>query len=135
MRIAGFNAGAIATAALAIYAVGFVTYGLLFDAQWMSWSGHAEADFKGQEWRMALSPLMPILIAVGLAWLLRSLKITHWTRAIGVGLAAGLFFAVSDRLYSFVYGVEPVQLLALDTGHQLVCFLVGSAVLSLMKPA
>lgn len=135
MRLAGFNLGAVALAAIAIYAVGFVTYGLLFQAQWMLWSGHAEADFTGQEWRMALSPVMPILIAVGLAWLLRSLKVTQWKRAVGVGLAAGLFFAVSDRLYGFVYGVEPVQLLALDAGHQIVCFVVGSAVLGLMKPA
>ncbi len=135
MRVAGYNVAAIAAAAVAIYAVGFVTYGLLFQAQWIAWNGYSETSFAGQEWRMALSPVMPILIAVGLAWLLRALKVTGWVRATGVGLAAGVFFAVSDRLYGFVYGIEPVQLLALDAGHQLACFLVGSAVLGLMKPA
>jgi hypothetical protein len=77
----------------------------------------------------------PILIAAGLASLLHSPKVAGWTRAIGVGRAAGRFHAVSDRLYTFAQGVEPVQLLALDAGHQLACFLVGSAVLGLMKPA
>lgn len=135
MRLAGYKVGSVLAAAVAIYAVGFITYGLLFDAQWMTWNGYSDASFAGQEWRMALSPVMPILIAVGLAWLLRSLNVTGFARAVGVGLAAGLFFAVSDRLYGFVYGIEPVQLLALDAGHQLACFLVGSAVLGLMKPA
>lgn len=122
---------AILAAALAIYAIGFLIYGVLFDQVWMTLAGYTQESFAGQEWRMALSPVMPILLAAGTA-LLRV-----WTRprglwpALGVAALAWAVFLLPTRLYAFAYGLEPPGLTALDAAHLLLDLLAAMLVLEL----
>lgn len=125
---------AVLIAAFVIYAIGFLIYGLAFDELWMSLSGYTRDSFTGLEWRMALSPVMPILTAIGLAVL------NAWTSAATLGaslrnaLAAFGFFALASRLYGFVYGDEPTGLLGLDALHLLLGYLAAGVILGLMRP-
>ncbi len=43
MRVGGVNVFAVLAAALAIFAIGFVIYGLLFDELWMELAGFTRA--------------------------------------------------------------------------------------------
>lgn len=133
MRIGGQGILAVLAAAVAIYAIGFVIYGLVFSEMWQSLQGYTKesmaTDFAGKEWRMALSPVMPILIAVGMA------IVMGWRGAKGLaagaktGFIVGLFFLVAARMYSFVYGTEAEGLLAMDSAHLLLNGVVAGAVL------
>jgi hypothetical protein len=133
MRVNGLNVFAIAAAAVAIYAIGFVIYGLVFQEQWMAWAGYDQASFAGQEWRMAISPVMPILIAIGVALVMKWRNASGLAAGAATGFWLGLFFLVGSRLYGFAYGVEPAELLALDSAHLLLNGLVAGAVIGAMK--
>jgi hypothetical protein len=135
MRVLGLKIVPVLVAALAVYVVGALIYGVLFSAQWMAWSGYTEASLAGQEWRMALSPVMPIMIVLGIGLLIKDRGITSWLPGLKLGLLVGLFFLVGSRLYMFVYGNEPVQLLALDSVHLLLNGTIAGAVLGAMKAA
>ncbi len=132
MRIAGVNLIAVLVAAVLIYAIGFVIYGLLFSQQWMAMQGLTEADMgKFEQWRMYLSPVMPILIAFGIG-------IAHkWRGASGLmaGLTTGaivwLCLMLPVRMYSFVYGMEVMGLFEMDGAHLLADALIAGAVFGL----
>ncbi|MDX2233442.1 MAG: DUF1761 domain-containing protein [Hyphomonadaceae bacterium] len=129
MRIAGHSVLAILAASAAMYVIGALIYGLLFSEAWMALSGYTKDSFAGQEWRMALSPVMPVLIAVGLSMLLRWRGAGTLGAGLSTGVIAAVFFLVSSRLYMFVYGVEPPGLLALDALHMVLIGAVGGAIL------
>jgi hypothetical protein len=133
MRVLGVKLVPLLAATAAIYAIGMLIYGLLFSEAWLAWSGRTEADFKGLEWRMALSPVMPIMIALGLGLLMRGRGVSGLAAGAKLGALAGLFFLVAGRLYNFVYGIEPPELLMLDGAHLLLNGVVGGAVLGAMK--
>lgn len=133
MRVMGLKGRAVLAASVAVYAIGALIYGALFSAQWMAWSGYDEASFKGLEWRMALSPVMPVLIVLGLGALVKDRGIDTAMAGARLGAFAGLFFLVAARAYNFVYGDEPWQLLALDSAHLMLNGIVGGAVLGAMK--
>ncbi len=135
MRVLGLKAPALAAAAVAVYATGFLIYGVLFSAQWMALSGYTAESFAGQEWRMALSPVMPVVIAVGMGLLVRDRGITTWQAGLRLGLMVGICFLVTARAYNFVYGTEPVGLLALDSLHLLLNGAAAGAILGGMKAA
>ena len=69
--VAGDNWLAVLAAAVAIYAIGFLIYGALFSKLWLSLSGYTHEQLKPHRWKMALSPVMPILTAIGLALVLK----------------------------------------------------------------
>lgn len=135
MSVAGHNVLAIAAAAVVMYLIGFVIYGYLFSEMWMALSGVTEESFVGQEWRMGLSPIMPILIAIGI-----SIAI-GWRGATGVqagaitGFVVAIFFLVAARLYAFTYSTEPVGLLWIDALHfLLICPVAGAIIGGWPKP-
>ena len=95
MRAGGFNWAAVLAAAVAIYAIGFIIYGLLIPPErWMAMEGisQAEMDAVGQS-RMMFGPLMPILTAVFLAVILQWGGVS--TVGTGVRWAAAIAFASS----------------------------------------
>jgi hypothetical protein len=133
MRIGGSSILAVLAAAVAIYAIGFLIYGLLFSEAWQSLQGYTKESmataFAGKEWRMALSPVMPILIAVGMAIVMGWRGATGLAAGVRTGFIVGLFFLVASRMYSFVYGTEAEGLLAMDSAHLLLNGVAAGAVL------
>ena len=59
MRFQGHNLLAILVAAIAIYAVGFVIYGLAFTDAWVAASGYTEAELLGAPHHILRHPFMP----------------------------------------------------------------------------
>lgn len=133
MKILGLKIVPVLVGAVVIYAIGMIVYGLLFGEQWMTWSGMTKEDFKGYEWRMALSWIMPLALAIGIGLKLKQKQVTLTPSAVKVGFAVGLFLILAGRLYGFVYGTEPWQMLALDSAHILASTILASVVMTMMK--
>ena len=133
MRVNGLNVLAIIVAAIAMYAIGFLFYGVLFSDLWMSLSGYTEDSLKGQEWKMALGPVMPILLAIGLSIACK------WRGAIGLvggvmtGAITWLFFVLSTAMYAFAYSTAPALLFGIDALHLFLISVVGGAIVSVWK--
>ena len=131
MRAGGFNWAAVLAAAIAIYAIGFVIYGLALPAdRWMAMSGitQAEMDAVGTS-RMIYSPLMPILTAVFLAVILQWGGVS--TISTGVKWAVTIAFAsaIPTVLYGWVYGVGPIEATVIDGAHLLLGHAAAGAIL------
>ncbi len=131
MRAGGFNWGAVLAAAVAIYAIGFIIYGIAIPPeQWMAASGITQAEMEsvGQN-RMIFSPLMPILTAVFLA------VIFQWggvsTISTGVRWAVTIAFAsaIPALLYGWVYGVGPAEMTMVDCLHLLLGHAAAGAII------
>ncbi|HVY87219.1 MAG TPA: DUF1761 domain-containing protein [Hyphomonadaceae bacterium] len=126
--IVGDNWYAILVAAVAIYAVGFVIYGGLSKV-WMSLTGYTKEQLAPHRWKMALSPIMPILTAIGLALVLKSAMIDNAATAVWTALEVWFFLVLPARLYNFVYGPEKPGLLTMDAIHLLLGLLVAGAII------
>lgn len=122
-------------ASVLIYSVGAMIYGVLFSAQWMALSGYAPDMPVGEQWRMALSPLMPVMIALGVGLLIKDRGITTVMAGLRLGVMVGLLFLVASRLYNYAYGNEPLGLVMLDCAHLMANAIIAGAVLGAMKAA
>lgn len=125
---AGPNWLAIVAAAIAFYAVGAVIYGGL-SKLWMQLSGYTKEQLKPHTWRMAISPIMPIFTAIGLAFLFRLAGVTTLMSGIELAALIWFFLILSTRLYSFVYSPERPGLLLMDSIHLLLGYLAAGAIL------
>lgn len=133
MRINGINLVACGVAAIAMYAVGAVIYGVAFSDLWMSLSGYTEQMLAPHMWKMALSPVMPVLGAIGIAVVMRWRGVEGAGAGAVTGAMVFLFFSFASRLYGFTYGPQPLGLLALDSGHLLITHVIGGAIIGAMK--
>jgi hypothetical protein len=129
------NLLAILVAAIAIYLVGFVIYGMLIAPEsWMAMSGitKEQADAVGMT-RMPYSPIMPIMTAIGLAILFK------WGNVSGIGngikWAAVVAFAsaIPAIWYGWVYGVGGSTISLIDSAHLLVGHILAGAILASWK--
>ncbi len=131
MQIFGIKILSILVAALAIYAVGFIIYGVLVPSEtWMAWSGISaqEMEAVGMS-RMPLSPIMPLMIATGVAFAIKWREASDLMSGVSTGFWMALFLLVGGRLYGYVYGVEGLDILGLDTLHLLLNGVAAGAVL------
>ncbi len=128
--VVGDNWLAIIVAAIAIYAIGFIIYGAVFSGLWMKLSGYTKEQLQPHMWKMAISWIMPILTAIGLALVLKSAGVTDLATGIVISLQVWFFIVLSTRLYSFVYSPEKPGLLVMDAIHLLLGFLAAGAIIS-----
>lgn len=135
MRAGGINWLAALAAAIGIYAVGFIIYGVLIDPDmWMAAEGltAAEMEAAGSS-RMPFSVLMPLATAFGMAVLFKWGNVQ--TMADGVKWAAmiAVASAIPALWYDWVYGVGPAWLTLLDSSHLLLGHAVAGAILGRWK--
>jgi len=135
MRVMGLKLVPLLVASVLIYLVGALIYGVLFSAQWMALSGYTQEMLAGEQWRMALSPVMPVMITFGMGLLIKDKGITTWQAGLKLGIMMGLLFLVAARLYNYVYGNEPLGLLVMDGAHLMANAIVAGAGLGAMKVA
>lgn len=128
--VVGDNWLAIIVAALAFYAIGFLIYGAVFSKLWMQLSGYTQEQLKPHMWKMAVSPVMPILTAIGLAIILKLCGVTNLATGLVITFQIWFFLILSTRLYSFVYSPEKPGLLVMDAIHLLLGFLAAGAIIS-----
>ncbi|MEY2943682.1 MAG: hypothetical protein RLY97_1696 [Pseudomonadota bacterium] len=132
MRVAGLNLVAVLGAAVAIYMLGFVIYGLLVTPDsWMAMAGISKeaADAVGMT-RMPFSPLMPLATAIGMAVLFQWANVSGAGNGAKWGLLVAMLSALPALWYGWVYGVAPVSGTLLDSGHLLAGHALAGAILA-----
>lgn len=130
MRAAGINWFAVLAAAVAIYLIGFVIYGLLIpEATWMAWTGMTEAEKAIAMSRMTLSPLMPIMTVVFLALLFKWGNVMGASKGAQWGMVVALASAVPTVWYGWVYGGLPAEMTLVDSAHLLIGHIAAGAIL------
>ncbi len=127
--VAGNNWWAVLAAAAAIYAIGFLIYGLVFSGLWLRLSGYTKEQLQPHMWKMAVSPVMPILTAIGLAILFSLAKVDNLATGVVLAFQIWFFIVLATRLYSFVYSPEKTGLLVMDAVHLLLGYLVAGAII------
>ena len=132
-KLAVIDTLGVLLAALAMYIVGFVWYGLLFDTVWMEANGWAASDFEGQSglW-MPAGFLIPLILAFGVGWLMRQRGVNGVAAAAQFGLWLALLVGVPMMMYAYVYSPgHSWILLLIDGSHTVVTYMLGCIILSL----
>ena len=124
---------AILVAAVANMAIGFLWYGPLFGKKWMVLHGYTEAQVKS----MNPGPLYAqSFVATLVAYYILARFISPTTTLIdGIGVAClvWLGFITTTQFTASLFSTKPRALYFLDTGYQLVTFLVAGAILASWK--
>jgi hypothetical protein len=132
MRIMGHNALAIIAAAIAIYLIEFVIFGVLIPGpQYMEFTGLAEGQ--GDAGRMPFGIVMPLLTAVGLSLTIKWRNAPGWMGGLTTALIMALLFGFSTSLYGYVYGANTEAYLPVNLAHFLVCWGAAGAILGVWK--
>lgn len=130
MRSGGVNWLAVIAAAFAIYAIGFVIYGVIMTEEaLMAMTGMTEAEKATALTRMMYSPLMPIMTAAFMAVLF---KWGHVADAVGGAkwaLVIALASAIPAMLYGWVYGGLATDMTIVDAAHLLLGHIAAGAIL------
>ena len=131
MRSAGINWIAVIAAAVAIYAIGFVIYGLIIPAEaWMAMEGVTEAEMErvGSS-RMAFSVVMPLMTAIFMAILFKWGQVAGASKGAQWAMVVALASAIRTLLYGWVYGIGPIEMTLVDGGHLLLGHIAAGAII------
>ena len=148
-RLAKVNLLGVLLAAIAIYIIGFVWYGLLFSDAYMNGIGvffneagdtvtwltaegvQSRGAAEGEAVWMLGGFLIPLVLAFGLGWLMKQQAVTTPVPAAMLGLWVGLLIGVPLMAYGMVYSPwHSWAAFFVDASHTLVSFVVGCVVLS-----
>ncbi len=127
--IVGDNWLAILVAAVATYAVGAAIYGG-GSKIWLGLTGYTKEQLKPHMWKMAISPVLPLLTAFGLAVILKAARVDNLATGLTCSFAIWLFLVLPARLYNFVYSPEKIGLAVMDGVHLLLGTLVAGGIIS-----
>jgi Protein of unknown function (DUF1761) len=135
MRYQGHNVLAIAAAAVVIYLLEFLLYGVAIQPeQFRAMSGMSEAQGNAIGMaRMPFGAIMPILAAIGLSLAVK------WRGAMGpaagamTGVLMGVCFAFAGRMYAYVYGADTETYLLIDLARFVVTYAIGGAIIAAWK--
>jgi hypothetical protein len=133
MRVMGHNVLAIVAAAVAIWAIGFLIYVVLFAEQWTTWMGISEADMDKDNGRMPFMVVMPFLQAIGLSLAVKWRNASGLVGGLTTGVLMAIFFSIAARMYGWVYSFEVSELFGLDSVHFLLTHAVAGAILGMWK--
>lgn len=130
MRVMGHNAIAVAAAAVAMYLIGFLFYGVVFADAWVAATGWTEAELQSGMSKMPIGFVIPILLAIGLSLVIRWRSKTGWMAGADTGFWIAAFFLFPLQLYAYVYAPAGGEtLLGIDTLHQFATATIGGAII------
>ena len=130
MRSGGINWLAVIVAAIVIYAIGFLIYGVVVpEDKWMAMSGMTDVEKATAMTRMMYSPLMPIMTAVFMAVLFKWGAVADAMAGIKWAVVIGLASAVPAMLYGWVYGGLSTGMTMVDVSHLLLGHIAAGAIL------
>lgn len=131
MRSGGINWLAVIVAAVTIYAIGFLIYGLVIPAKtWMAWEGDTQAELAAvSDSRMPFGVVMPLLTAIFLSVLFKWAQIAGAAKGAKWAAVVALASAVPAELYAWVYGVGPIQITLVDSVHLFLGHVAAGAIL------
>lgn len=131
MRSGGINWLAVIVAAIAIYAIGFVIYGMLISEEQMTaMMGITEAERATAMSRMPFSVVMPIMTALFMAVIFKWGSVSGAMAGVKWAIVIGLASAVPTMLYGWVYGGLPTNMTMVDISHLLLGHIAAGAILA-----
>jgi hypothetical protein len=132
MRAISLNPWAVAAAAVAIFAIGFVIYGVIFAGEaWMQMSALTKADLDAVgSSRMRYMAIMPIVTAICMAILVAWCGARTWRDGALLGFVVALGSAAMARFYGRVYGVQGIDIATLDIVHLVLGHVAAGAILA-----
>lgn len=134
MRIMGHNWLAIIAAAIAIYLIEYVIFGMMMTGeQYMAMTGLTPESVDYGLARMPVGAVMPILAAIGLSMAIKWRDKPGWIGGVTTALLVAILFVFPTSLYSYVYGGHSEQFVAINLAHFLVCYAVAGAILGAWK--
>lgn len=83
--------------------------------------------------RMPFGIIPPLSAAIGLALAIKWRNKPGWMAGLVTGVMLGVLFGLGGSLYSFIYGPNTVNLIAVNVGHYVVCWGVAGAILGAWK--
>ena len=131
-RLSGVNLLGVLLAAIVMFFVGFVFYGMLFSSQWMDARGYTADMFEGQSptW-MAGGFLIELVLAFGIGWVLKLKGARGLAACVTTAVTLAIVLSLPTQAYDFVYGAHHnLPGLMVDWGHSIIAIGLGGAVLS-----
>ena len=137
MDFMGVKLWAVALAGVATMVIGFLWYSpLLFARPWMVAMGY-DPDDKARIAEMqksagpmyGISLLASLISAFVLAKVLVGMTIYSALYGMKIGVAVWLAFVATVQLTDKMFGQRPMKLFLINTGYQLVCYVVMGAIL------
>jgi hypothetical protein len=130
MRSGGIHWLAVIAAAVAIYAIGFVIFGVLVSQEtMMAMSGRTESEQAMATARLTFSPLMPILTAVFMAILFKLGSVDSVEKGVKWAVVLAMASAIPTILYRWVYGGVDTDMTLIDGAHLLLGHIAAGAIL------
>lgn len=119
----------VIVATIVAFLIGFLWYGVLFEAKWQDLSGVPMSGDPDMTW-MAIGLLQTFVTMAGLGWFIaRDRDGGGWMGGFKIGLAACIAFALMTSAYGFVYQTSNIGLLPIDWGHLLLIYALGGAII------
>jgi hypothetical protein len=138
MNVMGIDLWAVLVAAFSTMLVGFLWYSpLLFARPWMVLMGYDPEDKeklkemrKGAGKMYGLSFLASLVSAAVLAKIVAITTVNSALYGMKIGFAVWLGFVTTVQFTSVLFAKQPVKLYLINTGYQLVCYLVMGGILA-----
>lgn len=138
MHLHQINLLAVLVAGISTMVVGFVWYSpLLFAKPWMHEMGYDPNDkARMEEMKKSAGPayggsfVASLVSAFTLALFLHGLRAESWQFGMIVGFHVWLGFVATVQLTGVLFMKQSMKLFAINTGYQLVCYLVMGAILA-----
>jgi hypothetical protein len=138
MSLMGINVWAVLVAAISTMLVGFIWYSpMLFAKPWTKLMGYVVNDkAKMDEMRKGAGKMYGMafvasLLAAGVLRKIIMISTVHSAiYGIKVALAVWLGFVTTVQLTDAIFGKKPAKLYLINTGYQLVCYVVMGAILA-----
>jgi hypothetical protein len=134
----GMNFGAIVVSAIVAFMLGGLWYSpILFAKPWALAHGYdlndkAKMDEmrKGAAAKYAAAFLVSLIAALILSRLFFRLGVVDVARGVKIGIAVWLGFVATVQLTATLFGGKKMKLFFIDTGYQLVCYIIMGAILA-----
>lgn len=135
MRIAGVNILAVLLAAVAVFAIGFLIYGVLVDPiRYMASDGiTASAHAAVGESRMAYGVVMPLMTAGFMAIVFNWANVSGMFNGVKWGGLIAFASAIPATWYDWVYGAGNCYAPLVDSGYFLITHIIAGAILASWK--
>jgi hypothetical protein len=141
MQMHNLNLWAILVAAISTMVVGFLWYSpLLFAKPWMKEMGYDPNDkARMEEMKKSAGPAYGGSFVASLVSAFTLALFLHWTHSEGlhfglmVGFHVWLGFVATVQLTGALFMKQSMKLFAINTGYQLVCYLVMGAILAVWQ--
>jgi len=128
---------AVVVAVVVTMLIGFLWYGMLFNATWMAGNGFTMEGDKmlkdGVEIPMSSTPMIfntgtMVVYALLMNWLLGLTRAANWMDGVKVGGAIGLIMALGVYIGN-MFAMNPASLSMVDGSYSLVVFVLLGAIL------